>query len=173
MTRSIGRRQLLLAAGVGAAAAAAGGWAWTRRQASQQATAALWQARFADPAGRPWSMAALRGKPVVLNFWATWCAPCVRELPQFERFHREYSRRGWQVVGLAIDSANAVNEFLQRTPVTYPIGVAGMDGPELMLALGNGQGALPFTVVLDRDGQVVQRRLGETHFDEMVRWAAT
>ena len=85
---------------------------------------------------------------------------------------RAYAAKGWQVVGLAIDSEQAVGEFLKRTPVTYPIGVAGMDGAELMLALGNGHGALPFTVVFDADGRVIEKRLGETRYDELVQWAS-
>ena len=171
MSAASNRRALLAAGAVGLAAAAAGGWAWSRRQRIDSATDALWQASFPDPQGHTWAMAPLRGKPLVVNFWATWCAPCVKELPQFDRFHREYSQRGWQVVGLAIDSANAVAEFLKRTPVAFPIGIAGMDGPELMIALGNGHGALPFTVVLDAHGGMAHKRLGETDYAQLQRWA--
>ncbi|MED5617964.1 TlpA family protein disulfide reductase [Ideonella sp. BN130291] len=170
MSLTSSRRRLLLTAATGLAAAAAGGWYWQRQQARNAVTAALWESSFPDPEGRSWAMAPLRGKPVVVNFWATWCAPCVKELPQFDRFHREYSQRGWQVVGLAIDSPMAVAEFLKRTPVSFPIGVAGMDGAELMLALGNSHGVLPFTTVLDAAGDVVRKRVGETSYDELVRW---
>ena len=173
MNRSSRRRRLLLGAGVGLAAAGTGAvWSWRQSQAVA-ASRELWQAQFTAPDGKPWTMAALRGKPLVVNFWATWCAPCIKELPQFERFHREYSARGWQVVGLAIDNAAAVQEFLQRTPVSFPIGLAGMDGSELMLALGNTHGALPFTVVLDPHGAVAHKRVGQTSFEELVGWAAS
>jgi thiol-disulfide isomerase/thioredoxin len=173
MKAGLSRRSMVLGAGVGVAGAAAGAWFWRRRQVRDQATAELWNASFADPQGKAWAMAPLRGQPLVVNFWATWCAPCVKELPQFDRFHREYSQRGWRVVGLAIDSQPAVAQFLQRTPIGFPVGVAGMDGTELMLSLGNTHGVLPFTVVLDADGDVAKKRVGETSYDELVRWAAS
>jgi thiol-disulfide isomerase/thioredoxin len=166
------RRRLLLASAVGVAAAAAGaGWAW-RRHTPDGGLEQLWQSSFPGLDGRPLALASLRGKPLVLNFWATWCAPCIKEMPQFDRFHQAYAARGWQVVGLAIDSDTAVAEFLKRMPVHYPVAVAGMEGAELMLALGNGHGALPFTVGLDAQGRVLGRRLGETHFAELEGWAA-
>jgi thiol-disulfide isomerase/thioredoxin len=115
-------------------------------------------------------MADFKGKPLVVNFWATWCAPCIKELPQFERFHREYSSRGVQVVGLAIDNDAAVQEFLRKTPVSYPVGLAGMDGSELMIALGNGHGALPFTVMIGADGSLARKHLGETSYADLVSW---
>jgi len=173
--RSRRRRQWLALAGVGVlAAVAGGGWAWSRRQVADAAsggTPDLWQSSFPGPGGRTVTMAALRGKPLVVNFWATWCAPCIKELPQFDRFQREFGPRGWQVVGLAIDSDQAVASFLQHTPVSFPIGLAAMDGTELMLALGNGHGVLPFTVVFGADGKVRDTRVGETHYEDLVAWA--
>jgi len=163
-------RRRLLAGAVGAGAAAAGGaLAWWRLRPA--AADQLWHLGFASPTGGTVAMAPLRGRPLVLNFWATWCAPCIKELPQFERFHRDFAARGWQVVGLAIDNAGAVREFLQRTPVSYPVGLAGMEGADLMIALGNPNGVLPFTVVFDAEGAAVQKRLGETGYEELLRWA--
>ncbi len=162
------RRLMLGTAGVLAAAAGAG-LAWWRLRPSPDNP--LWQLGFPSPAGGTVTMASLRGKPLVLNFWATWCAPCVKELPQFERFHKEYEARGWQVVGLAIDNADAVRQFLSRTPVSYPVGLAGMEGSDLMIALGNPSGVLPFTVVFGADGQPAQKRLGETRYEELLQWA--
>jgi thiol-disulfide isomerase/thioredoxin len=126
-----------------------------------------------DLSGREFSLAALRGKAVALNFWATWCPPCIKEMPQLDRFQREFAARGWQVLGLAVDRPQPVRDFLVRTPVGYTIAMAGFEGSELTRQLGNSAGGLPFTVVLARDGRIIHRKLGETSFDELARFAAT
>lgn len=166
------RRRLVLAGVAGVAVLAGVGWSLWRRQGSAGESAVLWEMRFDQPDGGQLSMASLRGGPLVLNFWATWCAPCVKEMPELDRFHRDYAHRGWRVLGLAIDGPNQVREFLKRVPVGFAIGLAGAQGTDLMRALGNSQGALPFTVVLDRAGRPVHRRLGETRYSDLVTWAA-
>lgn len=169
------RRHLILA-GAGVAAAGAG-VAWRLRGAEppppdDPATAALWQASFEQPDGKPLAMAGFRGAPLVLNFWATWCPPCVKEMPELDRFARQFASKGVKVVGLAIDSPTPVRQFLARTPVGYPIALAAFEGTDLSRKLGNEKGALPFTAVFDRRGTLVQRKLGETSFDELAGWVA-
>jgi thiol-disulfide isomerase/thioredoxin len=115
-------------------------------------------------------MASLRGQPLVLNFWATWCPPCVKEMPELDRFARQFAQRGGRVVGLAVDNPKAVRDFLQRAPVSYAIALAGFDGTELSRQLGNSTGALPFTAVFARSGVLVQRKLGVTADDELQGW---
>ena len=178
---SAARRKLVL--GVASVAGAAGmGMAWWRNQlgpatgaaippADPGALAALWALRVQRPEGGELLLGSLRGKPLLINFWATWCAPCVREMPEIDRFHRAFSARGWQVLGLAIDSPAAVRDYLTRVKVGFPIGLAGLDGTELVHTLGNPQGALPFTVLIGADGAVLQRKLGETRYDELAGWA--
>ena len=174
-TAAPARRHLL--GGVAVAAVLAGGaLSWWRQRAapadgSNPPLAALWQQRLDRPEGGELVFAELRGKPLLINFWATWCAPCIREMPQIDRFHREFGPRGWQVVGLAIDGPTPVREFLQRVPVGFAIGLAGLSGTEWVRALGNAQGGLPFTVLIGADGRILQRKLGETHFDELAAWA--
>jgi thiol-disulfide isomerase/thioredoxin len=168
------RRSWLLGAGVAAAATAAGaGWAlWRHRAAAPAAEAALWRMSFDTPHGPPLQMAGLLGRPVIVNFWATWCAPCIREMPALDRFQRDFAPRGWRVVGLAVDQAGPVREFLARTPVSFEIGLAASGGIELSRQLGNLAGGLPFTVMLGRSGAIVQRRIGETSYEQLAGWAA-
>ena len=132
----------------------------------------LWQLRFPKPNGGELVMAEPRGRPLVLNFWATWCPPCVKEMPELERFYQARRASGWQVVGLAVDGPTPVRQFLDRVAIAFPIGLAGLEGTDLSRRLGNATGALPFTIVFDKDGQPLHRKLGETSFDELERWAA-
>jgi thiol-disulfide isomerase/thioredoxin len=168
-------------AGVAIAAGAAGAWVATRRQAEPEAVAAkpgagdaaeaFWRLRFDTPTGGSLAMADLKGRPLLVNFWATWCAPCVREMPEIDRFYRDHAAKGWQVVGLAIDAPTPVREFLGRVPVGFPIGLAGLGGTELVRELGNERGGLPFSLAFDRQGKVAHRKLGETSYDELAVWA--
>jgi thiol-disulfide isomerase/thioredoxin len=167
------RRWLVAAFGVAAAAAGAGLALWRQQPASGGDASALWTLTFDTPAGQQIPMASLRGKPLVVNFWATWCPPCVEELPLLDRFSREQAAKGWQVVGLAIDQPSSVRKFLAATPVTFPIGLAGLEGTELGKSLGNTAGGLPFTVVLGADGAVRERRIGKLAPADLARWAAT
>jgi thiol-disulfide isomerase/thioredoxin len=127
------------------------------------AEAALWGASFATPDGRTLALASFKGQWMLLNFWATWCAPCVKEMPDIDRFAKTYPE--WRVVGLAIDGPTPVREFLVKRPVGFAIGLAGLNGSELMRKLGNLKGGLPFTVIANPQGQVAWRRPGATDFD--------
>ena len=167
------RRRLLFGA-VGAAAGAAGvGLAWWQRQqepAPAPEQAALWQLEFQTPAGAPLTMRSFAGKPLLLNFWATWCPPCVEELPLLDRFFAENSGNGWQVLGLAVDQAAPVNTFLQRMPLRFPVALAGFAGIELSKSLGNLSGGLPFTVVFGASGAVAQRKIGLVKEGDLQLW---
>jgi len=165
-------RRLLLACGVGAAAAAAGaGYALFRaRRGMSEAEAAFWSLSFERPGGGTLAMADLRGAPLLLNFWATWCAPCLKEMPLLDQFSQQQRPRGWRVVGLAVDSAGPVQDYLSRLPMSFPIGLVGMEGAELSRSLGNVNGVLPFTVVFGADGTVMAQKLGAVTASDLEHW---
>lgn len=167
-------RRLWLYGGMAVLAGAAGAGAawWKQRPAGggEALGADFWGKKFERPEGGEVSLAALRGKPMLLNFWATWCAPCIEEMPMLDRFSREHAANGIQVVGLAIDQPSAVRKFLQRTPVGYPIGLAGLEGTDLIRALGNAAGGLPFTLALTADGSVAERKMGKLEQADLDAW---
>lgn len=171
------RRGLMLTAGA-LAAAAGGSWSWWHRHATAKASAEaaeaadvaeFWSQRFPKPEGGELVMAEQRGRPLVLNFWATWCAPCIKELPELARFHRSQAGRV-QVIGLAVDRLEPVQAFLKISPLGFPVGMAGMAGTDVGRQLGNHAGMLPYTVLFDAQGQLVRRKLGETTYAELEAW---
>ena len=173
--KSIQRRRWLLGAVAGAAALGGAGLAWRRYQPQSMAPSvesAIWPLTFATPQGGVISMASLRGKPLVLNFWATWCPPCLDELPLLSDFYRENTAKEWQVLGLAVDQLEPVRRFLTKSPVAFPVGMAGMPGIELSKALGNQSGGLPFTVVLGSDGLLAHRKIGRITPEDLRSWTA-
>ena len=159
--------------GVAATAAAAGvGWSiWRQRATDSSVDEAFWRSSFETPDGSRLVLAERRDQPLVLNFWAPWCPPCVREMPALDRFAREFAPRGWRVIGLAVDKAQPVRDFLARSPVSYAIGLTGFEGIELSRQLGNLSGGLPFTVLFGRHGALLQRHMGETTYDQLAQWA--
>ena len=126
---------------------------------------------WTDTAGATGGLADYRGRWVLLNFWATWCPPCVEELPMLNAFYREHAAKGWQVLGLAIDQPSAVRKFLARIPLDFPVGLAGLGGTDLGRSLGNLTGGLPFTVVLGGDGRVLHRKMGQVTPDDLKLWS--
>lgn len=171
------RRSLFLAAAALAGMGGAG-LAWWRLQPHAVApevlgdAGSLWGQSFQMPGGGELVMQSLRGKPLLINFWATWCPPCVEELPLLDRFYRENSSNGWQVVGLAVDQPSAVRGFLQKMPLSFPVGLAGLGGTELGKSLGNLVGGLPFSVVLGAQGAVLHRKMGKVAASDLALWAA-
>ena len=104
--------------------------------------------------------AAYAGRPLLLNFWASWCAPCVKEMPELDRFAQTQGTDGVQVVGIALEDAEAVRAFLTRIPVTYPI-LLDTPGPaDSSVQVGNAMGVLPYSVLIGADGRILRQRAG-------------
>jgi thiol-disulfide isomerase/thioredoxin len=125
-------------------------------------SAPVFAATLADFDGKPVPLAELKGKLVVLNFWATWCGPCRTELPHLIEGQEKYGPRGVMFIGAAVeDNADSVRDFGKSHGITYPVVMAGKEkGIALLRALGNKIAGLPFTVVLDRQGNIVASKRG-------------
>jgi thiol-disulfide isomerase/thioredoxin len=171
MTR--GRRALLVAAV--AAGAAAAGYAvnvWWRAGSRAELGSEILAARLIDLEGRTQSLGRWRGRVLVVNFWATWCAPCREEIPVFIKLQSRHAARGLQFVGIAIDQRDKVEPFVRDFGMNYPVLLGGMDMVELSRRVGNRLGALPFTIVMDRSGAIVNVQLGvvkETKLEPMLQ----
>jgi thiol-disulfide isomerase/thioredoxin len=155
-----GRRNLLVLGGVAAVAAVAGGVAGALALQSRSGAAELLSASFPDLSGRPLRLSEWRGRALVCNFWASWCEPCREELPLLDAAHRQHAAIGLQVVGIAVDNATNIREYLKTVKIGYPILIGGVAAVDLMSRLGNRAGGLPFTVAVDAAGRVRQRKLG-------------
>jgi len=159
---SPGRREALILAVAGIAAAAAGflaGPALLRLGEGGDGEIPR-AAGFPDLAGKVRTLGEWRGKVLVCNFWATWCAPCREEVPLLAAASRKYGPAGVEIVGIAIDNGPKVSEFAASFRIPYPILIAETSGLSLMGQLGNSAGGLPYTVVADRNGKLIHRKLG-------------
>ena len=123
-------------------------------------SAKFFDVKFNDVGGKITDMTALRGKTVVVNFWSTWCPPCVEEMPMFSEVQNDWRDKGVVFVGIAADQADNVKSFLKKTPVNYPIIVGGQPGFELSRELGNRYDAVPFTLIINRNEIIVVRHFG-------------
>jgi thiol-disulfide isomerase/thioredoxin len=141
-----------------------GPWVLRRDAGDDRRVAA---ARFLDLAGHTRTLAEWRGRILVLNFWATWCAPCREEIPMLMAAREKYLASGVEIVGIAIDTAAKVSEFVRQLGILYPVLLADAEGLDLMRGLGNQVGGLPYTVVLDRAGMPAARKLGALSFEEL------
>ncbi|MCE5181468.1 MAG: TlpA family protein disulfide reductase [Betaproteobacteria bacterium] len=125
-------------------------------------SAPIFAATLADLDGKPMALAELKGKVVVLNFWARWCSPCRTEIPHLIDGQKKYGPRGVVFIGAAVeDQAESVRDFAKAYEINYIVAMAGSDrGIALLRALGNKVAGLPFTAVLDRQGNVVATKRG-------------
>lgn len=168
------RRRALYAMAAAVAGLAGAGLAWWRHTPASVDPALegqLWGLEFDTPSGPRLAMQSLRGRPLLINFWATWCPPCVEELPLLDAFYRENKVNGWQVVGIAVDKLAPVQAFLSRQPLAFPVVLAGMEGLALSKNLGNQAGGLPFSVLVGADGSLRQRKIGKLSEHDLKLWS--
>ena len=167
------RHSTLVIGIIAIAFAGAGAWYSNHRStpsaAEPAAVSALFAQSFPDISNTSRALAQWRGKPLLVNFWATWCAPCVQEMPELSALQTEIGNTSIRIVGIGIDSASNIREFAKKIPVTYPLLIGGMDASELSRQLGNQAGGLPFTVLIDADGRIRKTYLGRLKLDQLRR----
>lgn len=128
--------------------------------------------RLPDLDGQPQPLSRWDGRPLLVNFWASWCGPCIEEMPLLDAFAAEQGGNGVQVLGIALDSAEDVRAFLERVPVRYPILLDSPAADDSSVRLGNTRGVLPYSVLIGADGRVRKQKLGVFSASELRRWAA-
>lgn len=121
-----------------------------------------------DLSGTVVPLSRFDGKPVLLNFWASWCPPCVEEMPVLDDFARAHP--DWAVVGIAVEPAEAARDYLVEHPVSYTVLVGNADTPDESLQFGNTRGVLPYTVLIGADGRIVKRHAGAFDRSALEAW---
>ncbi len=158
------RRRWMAAVAVALGFGGFGAWVASRHYrlstADHSAVDLLLGMTMPDAEGASVTLAQWRGRPLVVNFWATWCPPCIGEMPELSEMQREYADQGLQILGIGVDTAANIRQFADKTPMSYPLLVAGPGGSELTRRFGNQMAALPFTAVVDREGRIRRRILG-------------
>jgi thiol-disulfide isomerase/thioredoxin len=170
---AVSRRHWILA-GLGVTAGLAGAMvAWQKFQphaVMDEAIQNFWSQEFEKPEGGTLFMKALQGKPLLINFWATWCPPCIEELPLIDAFFNQHKSKSFQVVGLAVDQPSMVRRYLSQRPLSFPVGLAGFNGTELGKTLGNSQSVLPFSVIFDAKGRLLAQKAGKLDQSDLEAW---
>jgi thiol-disulfide isomerase/thioredoxin len=162
------KRRLLAGSLASLMALIGGGWlAVSRlRSASPDPVKTLFGLTFNDADARPMSLAQYKGKPLVVNFWATWCPPCIEEMPELSEWQSSVGDK-IAIIGIGIDSATNIAQFSTKSRLKYPLLVAGMGGTELSRLFGNTSGSLPFTIIINAEGRIIYSKEGRFSLTEM------
>lgn len=165
------RRQWIYIAGISVVALLLGvltsQWIYRTSLANDPAIKAFFANPWKTPDGKSVNTDDWRGKVLVVNFWASWCPPCVEEMPTLDKLQQEFSSKNVLFVGIGIDSPSNIRQFLENTPVSYPIVIGGLEGSTLSKQMGNSQGALPYTIVIDARGKATSSKLGKISEEEL------
>lgn len=158
------KKNFILFGGVAALFALAGAFISHKQTEPQPAASSavsnLLSQSMSDSQGKQQNLGQWKNKPLLINFWATWCTPCVDEMPELSALQTELGAQKIQIIGIGIDSPSNISEFASKYQIQYPLYVAGMSGSELSRQLGNQAGGLPFTVLIGSDGQIRRTYLG-------------
>ena len=128
---------------------------------------ALFAETMNDAQGSSQALEQWKGKALVVNFWAPWCAPCVEEMPELDELAKESVKKNINIIGIGIDSPTNIAQFADKFNISYPLYVSGLRGTELARDFGNASGGLPYTVLIGPDGQVRKTYLGRLKFAEL------
>ena len=165
------RRQWIMIGGISLLAAAAGAltsqWLSKMDLASEAGVKAFFNNPWSNPEGKEINIQDWQGKLLVVNFWASWCPPCVEEMPVLDKLQKEFLQQNVLFVGIGIDSPSNIREFLKNTPISYPVAIGGLEGSNLSKQLGNTQGALPYTIIINTKGKVIYSKLGKISEDDV------
>ena len=131
------------------------------------AVTTLFAQTMADDKGKLQDLSQWKGKNLIVNFWATWCAPCVEEMPELSAMQTQITQRNTQIIGIGIDSVANISEFSSKHKIGYPLYIAGMNGTELSRQFGNQLGALPYTVLIDAGGTIRNTYLGRLKLEQL------
>ena len=121
-----------------------------------------------DLTGKQRSINEWQGKILIINFWATWCPPCLKEIPEFIKLQNTYADKDLQFIGIAIDDKLAVAEYLEAININYPMLISGDEGIALSHQLGNIVNAVPFTLIVNQQGQIIHRQAGELSIEKII-----
>ena len=133
-------------------------------------TSALPIFSLSDLSGQSHTISEWQGKILVINFWATWCPPCLKEIPDFIALQDQYKDQGLQFIGIALDDKEAIAEYIATTPINYPVLLGGDAGIALARQLGNKVDAVPYTLIVNQQGQIIHQHPGEFSKEQLMEF---